>query len=85
MKNWKVLLLVAAGVAMSGFFRRSCACPVVNPPRPDGICPGRWRLARTARTRPYLGLTLGQSTLRDAVGKLGRRYEIGIFRSGIGD
>ncbi|MER2602416.1 MAG: hypothetical protein ABTR27_08680, partial [Candidatus Competibacter phosphatis] len=26
------------------------------------------------------GLTLGQSTLRDAVGKLGRRYEIGIFQ-----
>lgn len=26
------------------------------------------------------GLTLGQSTLRDAVDKLGRRYELGVFQ-----
>ena len=80
MKNWKVLLLVAAGVAMSGFSWRSCARPVVNPPRPDGIYPWQVAVGENGASSTVFGLTLGQSTLRDAVGKLGRRYEIGIFQ-----
>ena len=80
MKNWKVLLLVAAGVAMSGFF-----LAIMRPPGGQSTAPGRdlpWQVAvgENGASSTVFGLTLGQSTLRDAVGKLGRRYEIGIFQ-----
>ena len=80
MKNWKVLLLVAMGVAMSGFF-----LAIMRPPGGQSTAPGRdlpWQVAvgENGASSTVFGLTLGQSTLRDAVGKLGRRYEIGIFQ-----
>ncbi|MCB1826558.1 MAG: hypothetical protein KDJ54_19050 [Candidatus Competibacteraceae bacterium] len=80
MRNWKVLLLVAMGVAMSGFF-----LAIMRPPGGQSTTPGRdlpWQVAVSdnGASSTVFGLTLGQSTLRDAVRKLGRRYEMGVFQ-----
>lgn len=80
MRHWKVLLLVATGVAMSGFF-----LAIMRPPGGQSTAPGRdlpWQVevGQNGATSTVFGLTLGKSTLRDAVRKLGRRYEMGVFQ-----
>ncbi|QQS55186.1 MAG: hypothetical protein IPM89_05050 [Candidatus Competibacteraceae bacterium] len=80
MKHWKMLLLVATGVAMSGFF-----LAIMRPPGNPSAAPGRdlpWQveIGQNGASSTVFGLTLGKSTLRDAVHKLGRRYEMGIFQ-----
>ncbi|MDG4555057.1 MAG: hypothetical protein P9E24_12570 [Candidatus Competibacter sp.] len=80
MRNWKILLLVAAGVAMSGFF-----LAIMRPPGGRSAAPGQdlpWQveIGQNGASSTVFGLTLGESTLRDAAQKLGRRYELGVFR-----
>ncbi len=80
MRNWRVLLLVAAGVTMGWFF-----LAIMRPPGNQAAAPGRdlpWQveIGQSGATSTVFGLTLGKSTLRDAVRKLGRRYEMGVFR-----
>ncbi len=80
MTNWRVLLLAAAGVAMSVFF-----LAIMRPPGGRSAAPGQdlpWQveIGQNGATSTVFGLILGQSTLWDAVQKLGRRYELGIFQ-----
>ena len=81
MKNWKILLLAALGVALSGFF-----LAIMRPPGGQSSMPGQdlpWQVTASpdGATLTVFGLTLGQSTVRDAVNKLGRRYELGVFQN----
>ena len=81
MKNWKILLLAALGVALSIFF-----LAIMRPPGGQSSTPGQdlpWQVAASpdGATLTVFGLTLGQSTVRDAVVKLGRRYELGVFQN----
>ena len=81
MKNWKILLLAALGVALSGFF-----LAIMRPPGGQSSMPGQdlpWQATASpdGATLTVFGLTLGQSTVRDAVNKLGRRYELGVFQN----
>lgn len=77
--GWKILLLAALGVILSVFF-----LAIMRPPGGQSSAPGQdlpWQVSRSqdGATLTVFGLTLGQSTLRDAVAKLGRRYELGVF------
>lgn len=79
-RNWKILLFGALCVALSVFF-----LAIMRPPGVQSSAPGRdlpWQvtLGRDGATSTVFGLTLGESTVRDAVNKLGRRYELGLFR-----
>ena len=81
MKNWKIVLLAALGVALSGFF-----LAIMRPPGGQSSAPGQdlpWQIAASldGAMLTVFGLTLGQSTVRDAVNKLGRRYELGVFQN----
>ncbi|MFO1423686.1 MAG: hypothetical protein U1F70_08550 [Candidatus Competibacteraceae bacterium] len=85
MKNWKISLLAVLSVALSVFF-----LVVMRPPGGQSSKPGQdlpWQVAVSpdGATLTVFGLTLGQSTVRDAVDKLGRRYELGVFQSKDGD
>lgn len=80
MKSWKTWLLAAVGVGMSAFF-----FAVMRPPGGQSSAPGQdmpWQVNRSqdGATITVFGLTLNQSTVRDAVSKLGRRYELGLFQ-----
>jgi hypothetical protein len=79
-KNWKILLLAALGAALSVFF-----LAIMRPPGGRSSTPGQdlpWQVTTSpdGATLTVFGLTLGQSTVRDAVDKLGRRYELGVFQ-----
>lgn len=79
MKSWKMLLLAVLGVAMSVFF-----LAIMRPPGGQSSTPGQdlpWQISpsQNGATLAVFGLTLGQGTVQDAVGKLGRRYEFGLF------
>ncbi len=79
--RWKILLLAALGVVLSVFF-----AAIIRPPGGQPSAPGQdkpWQISPSpdGTTITVLGLTLGQSTLRDAVNKLGRRYELGVFQN----
>ncbi|MFZ1324530.1 MAG: hypothetical protein WAT67_00660 [Candidatus Contendobacter sp.] len=79
MKRGSVWLLVALGLALSGFF-----LAVMRPPGGQASTPGQdlpWQIGvgPDGTTLTVFGLTLGQSTVREAVAKLGRRYELGVF------
>ena len=81
MKNWKVLLLAALGVTLSVFF-----LAILRPPGGQSSTSGQdlpWQVTTSpdGATLTVFGLTLGQSTVRDAVNKLGRRYELGVFQN----
>jgi hypothetical protein len=85
MKNWKFLLLAVLGVALSVFF-----LAIMRPPGGRSSTPGQdlpWQATASpdGATLTVFGLTLGQSTVRDAVNKLGRRYELGVFQGKDGD
>lgn len=82
--HWKVLLLAALGVVLSVFF-----LAIMRPPGGRSSPPGQdlpWQATPgpDGATLAVFGLTLGQSTVRDAVNKLGRRYELGVFQSPAG-
>ena len=85
MKNWKIFLLAASGIALSGFF-----LAIMRPPGGQSSTPGQdlpWQVTASpdGATLTVFGLTLGQSTVRDAVDKLGRRYELGVFQGKDGE
>ena len=76
MKHWKLLLFSVLVVALSGWF-----LAIMRPPGTRSTTPGLempWQISRSqdGMTITVFGLTLGQSTVRDAVDKLGRRYEL---------
>jgi len=78
-KHWKILLLAALGIALSVFF-----LAIMRPPGGQSSTPGQdlpWQVAASpdGATLTVFGLTLGQNTVRDAVAKLGRRYELGVL------
>ncbi|HRD49284.1 MAG: hypothetical protein JNK95_15920 [Candidatus Competibacter sp.] len=80
MKRWKILLLAGLSVALSGFF-----LAIMRPPGGQSSMPGQdlpWQasIGQDGATLTVFGLTLGKSTVRDAVNKLGRRYELGLFQ-----
>lgn len=80
MKRWKILLLAALGVAMSGFF-----LAIMRPPGGQSSALGQdlpWQasIGQDGAALTVFGLTLGESTVRDAVNKLGRRYDLGLFQ-----
>jgi hypothetical protein len=76
----KALLMLAAVIGLAYFF-----LPVMRPPADEPSLRGQdmpWRIVPTGDgSITVFGLTLGQSTLNDAVVKLGRRYELGLFRA----
>lgn len=73
-----VLAAVAFGLLLIPVFQ-----PGGQPSAPGTDLP--WQVHRDDEDRVQVfGLTLGRSTLRDAVTKLGRRYEIGLFRAADG-
>ena len=79
--RWKIWLLAALGVVLSVFF-----AAIMRPPGGQPSAPGLdkpWQISRSpdGATITVFGLTLGQSILRDAVNKLGRRYELGVFQN----
>ncbi|MDG4598212.1 MAG: hypothetical protein P9F75_21390 [Candidatus Contendobacter sp.] len=85
MKKGKILLLAALGVALSGFF-----LAIMRPPGGQSSTPGQdlpWQVTASpdGATLTVFGLTLGRSTVRDAVDKLGRRYELGVFQGKNGE
>jgi hypothetical protein len=84
MKPWKILLLAALGVVMSGFFLALIRPPGVQPSPPGQDLP--WQIERSAdgATISVFGLTLGASTVRDAVTQLGRRYALAVFEDPAG-
>lgn len=81
MKNWKVLLLATLGAALTLFFLAIMRPPGGQSSRPGQDMPWQATASPDGATLAVFGLTLGQSTLRDAVNKLGRRYELGVFQN----
>ena len=84
MKRGTVWLLAALGIALSGFF-----LAIIRPPGGQSSPPGQdlpWQMTVSpdGATLTVFGLTLGESTLRDGVNKLGRRYELGVFEDKTG-
>lgn len=74
------LVAGVATLALSSFF-----LAVMRPPGGQASRLGQdlpWQIVHSpdGATISVFGLTLGQSTLRDAVNKLGRRYEFGLFQ-----
>ncbi len=79
MKHWKVLLFAVLIAALSAWF-----AAIMRPPGAKIAASGLdmpWQIRRSqdGGTITVFGLTLGQSTVRDAVNQLGRRYELGLF------
>ncbi|MDS4031584.1 MAG: hypothetical protein RKO66_16140 [Candidatus Contendobacter sp.] len=84
-RNWKIPLFGALCVALSVLF-----LAVMHPPGGYSSKPGQdlpWQITTSpdGATLTVLGLTLNRSTVRDAVDKLGRRYELGVFQGKDGD
>lgn len=84
MKHWKVLLLAALSVVLTGFF-----LTIMRPPGGQSSAPGQdlpWQIivGQGGATSTVFGLIVGESSLRDAVNRLGRRYELGLFEDGEG-
>ena len=83
-KYWKTLLLAALGIALTVFF-----LAIMRPPGGQRSAPGQdlpWQITvgPGGATSTVFGLTLGESSLQDAVNKLGRRYELGLFEDRAG-
>lgn len=81
MKHWKILLLAALGVALSVFLLAILRLPGGQPSTPGQDLPWQVTVGPDGATLTVFGLTLGQSTVRDAVNQLGRRYELGVFQN----
>lgn len=81
MKRWIAVGLAVLSIGLSVFF-----LAIMRPPGGQTSAPGQdrpWQISRApdGATISVFGLTLGQSTVRDAVAKFGRRYEFGLFES----
>ncbi len=80
MRRWKILLLAALSMVLCGIF--------VTMMRPPGSLsstlgqdlPWQVRANPDGTTLSVFGLTLGASTVQDAVNKLGQRYDLGLFQ-----
>ena len=84
MKHWKAVLLAGLIAALSLWF-----VAIMRPPGAKSTAPGLdmpWQISRSpdGRTITVFGLTLGQSTVGDAIHQLGRRYELGLFEDQAG-
>lgn len=77
--SWKVLSLVALGIALTVFFLAIMRPPGGQPSAPGQDLPWQITVGPGGATSTVFGLTLGESLLRDAVAKLGRRYDLGLF------
>jgi hypothetical protein len=78
-KHWKIGLLGVLGVVLTVFF-----LVIMRPPGSQSSAPGQdlpWQITvgPSGATSTVFGLTLGESSLRAAVAKLGRRYDLGLF------
>ena len=78
-RYWKILVLAALGVGLTGFF-----LAIMRPPGGQASAPGQdlpWQITvgPGGATSTVFGLTVGESTLQEAVAKLGRRYDPGLF------
>ncbi|MBL8250596.1 MAG: hypothetical protein JNK31_02885 [Candidatus Competibacter sp.] len=85
MSRWRRWLLAGSGVAaLSVFFLAVMRPPGVTSAKFGHDMP--WQITRSqdGMTIGVFGLTLNESTLRDAVRKLGRRYELGLFQNPAG-
>ncbi len=80
-KRWKIALLALLAVAMSGFFLAIMRPPGGQPSALGHDLPWQASASQDGATLTVFSLTLGQSTLRDAVNKLGRRYDLGLFQN----
>lgn len=73
----KLLLILAATLGLAYLI-----LPIIRPPGGESVL-GQdlpWQITPTGDgSITVFGLTLGDSTLQDAVAKLGRRYELGLF------
>lgn len=79
-KPWKIALFVALILAMSGFFLAVMRPPGGQPSTPGQDLPWQASAGPNGATLVVFGLTLGESTLREAVAKWGRRYALGLFQ-----
>ncbi|MCB1919294.1 MAG: hypothetical protein KDJ28_04850 [Candidatus Competibacteraceae bacterium] len=84
MKQGTMWVLAALGIALSMFF-----LAIMRPPGGQSSPPGQdlpWQITVSpdGASLSVFGLTLGESTLRDGVNKLGRRYELGMFEDQAG-
>jgi len=84
-RNWKIPLFGALCAALSVLF-----LAVMRPPGGQSSIPGQdlpWQIdvGPDGATLTVFGLILGQSTVRDAVNKLGLRYELGVFQGKDGE
>lgn len=85
MSRWRYWLPAGLGVAATSVFFLSVM-------RPPGVTSSRfgqdlpWQITRSqdGATTGVFGLTINESSLRDAVHKLGRRYELGLFQNPAG-
>ncbi|MDG4551821.1 MAG: hypothetical protein P9F19_03030 [Candidatus Contendobacter sp.] len=85
MKNWKIPLLAVLGVALSVFFLAVMRPPGGQSSKPGHDLPWQVDVSPDGATLTVFSLTLGLSTVRDAVDKLGRRYELGLFQGKDGE
>ncbi len=81
---WKILLIILVVGLMSVFFLKIMRPPGGQASRPGQDLPWQVTVSHADRSLTVFGLTLGQSTLQDAVNKLGRRYDLGIFQDKTG-
>ncbi|MCC6134418.1 MAG: hypothetical protein LM550_05510 [Candidatus Contendobacter sp.] len=84
MKRWQWWLSGALIAALS-----VALLAIMSPPGGQSSAPGQdkpWQISRSqdGATITVFGLTLGVSTVRDAVAKFGRRYELGLFQDPAG-
>lgn len=80
-RRWSKWLAGIGILVLGGFF-----LAIMRPPGGQTSAPGQdlpWQITRhpDGATITVFGLTLGQSALRQAVDKLGRRYELGVFQA----
>lgn len=85
MKRWRTWLLTGMGlVMMSVFFLAIMRPPGARPATFGQDLPWQITPNQQGSTITVFGLTLGESTVREAVTRFGRRYEWGLFQSPTG-
>ena len=82
--RWRLLGLVALGLALSGFFVVIMRPPGAQPSTLGQALPWQAVASPDGATLTVFGLTVGQSTLGDAVAILGRRYDLAVFADSAG-
>ncbi|MCP5195526.1 MAG: hypothetical protein H6974_01825 [Gammaproteobacteria bacterium] len=79
MKKATIWGLAALSIVLSLFFLAIMRPPGGQPSPPGQDLPWQITVSPDGATLTVFGLTLGKSTLRDGVHKLGRRYELAVF------